>query len=169
MWSFSHLPGGLELFADSNSIPENQPTIFHPGLIATVQQSSLLLFCEPPSQQYHLSRNGEALRYNDSRITLHRLCQIPRKCPYEWLLACPTARETSVNSFPFLGEIYLVLHGYDCDHCNVGSLARFAISVLRQVTKNTVFRQYHFFGGFRIWFTRSACGCVPWCWHSFVH
>ena len=32
----------LECFADSSSTPWNPPTIFHPDLIATVQQKSLL-------------------------------------------------------------------------------------------------------------------------------
>ena len=33
----------LECFADSSNIPWNPPTIFHPDLIATVPQMSLLL------------------------------------------------------------------------------------------------------------------------------
>ena len=39
---FSHLPGGLERFADSSNIPYNQPTIFHPSRIATVKRTFLL-------------------------------------------------------------------------------------------------------------------------------
>ena len=38
----SRLQGGLEHFADGNGIPENQPTIFHPSLIVTTPQTSLL-------------------------------------------------------------------------------------------------------------------------------
>ena len=50
---FSHLPGGLGHFADSNSIPWNQPTIFHPDLIATILQTYLLSLCVLLSQQSH--------------------------------------------------------------------------------------------------------------------
>ena len=53
---FSRLPRGLEHFAESNSIPWKQPTIFHPGLIARVQQTLLHLFCVPLFQQYHSSQ-----------------------------------------------------------------------------------------------------------------
>ena len=56
----AHLPGSLEHFADNNSIPWNQPFIFHPSRIATVLQTSLPLFCAPLFQQYHLFQNGEA-------------------------------------------------------------------------------------------------------------
>ena len=75
---FSHLPGGLQHFADSNSIPLNQPTTFHPSPIATVQQTSLILLCVPLSQQYHSSH--EVLKFDDSMTSLHRICQIPMKC-----------------------------------------------------------------------------------------
>ena len=44
---FFRLAGGLEHFADSNSIPQSQPTIFHWSQIETEQQTSLLLFCVP--------------------------------------------------------------------------------------------------------------------------
>ena len=95
-----HLLGGLEHFACSNSIPYHQPTIFHPSLIATVQQTSLLLFCVPLFWQYHSSRIDEVSKFGDSMIIFHRICQIPMNCQCIWLSAFPTARETFVNSFP---------------------------------------------------------------------
>ena len=49
----SHLTGCLEHFADGNSIPQNQPTTFHQCQIATIQQTSLLLFCALLFLQYH--------------------------------------------------------------------------------------------------------------------
>ena len=74
---FSCLPGSLEHFADVHSIPQNQPTISHPSPIATVQQTSHLLFCVPLSQQYHSSRIDEVFRFDDFMITLQKICQIP--------------------------------------------------------------------------------------------
>ena len=63
---FSHLLGGLEHFADSNSIPWNPPTIHCPDLIATAQQTSLLLFCAPLNQQYHSSQIDEVSKFDES-------------------------------------------------------------------------------------------------------
>ena len=77
---FSHLPEEvLDIFADNNSVPQNQPTMFHPSLIATILQTSLLFFV-PLFQQHHSSRIDEVLAYNDSMIRLHRICQIPVRC-----------------------------------------------------------------------------------------
>ena len=45
---FSHLPGGLEHFADSNSIPYNQPNIFRPSLTATIRQSGRTFVSDTP-------------------------------------------------------------------------------------------------------------------------
>ena len=36
--------------------------------------------------------------YNDSRIPLHKHCQIPRNCQCKCLSAFPTARDPSVDS-----------------------------------------------------------------------
>ena len=47
----------LEYFADSCNTPRNPPTIFHPSLIATIQQTYLLSLCALLSQQHDLSRN----------------------------------------------------------------------------------------------------------------
>ena len=60
-----------------HSIPQNQPTISHPSPIATVQQTSHLIFCVPLSQQYLSSRINEVFRFDDSMITLHKICQMP--------------------------------------------------------------------------------------------
>ena len=58
---FSHLPGGLGHFAESNSIPQIQPTIFHPSLIATKQQTFLLSLCVPLFPHCHSSRIDEVV------------------------------------------------------------------------------------------------------------
>ena len=94
---FSHLPRGLEHFADGNSIPYNQSTIFHPDQIATVLQKSLPKFCAL-SQQCHLSRIDGVLRFDDSMKNLHWICQFPVDCQCTRLSAFPVARETSVSS-----------------------------------------------------------------------
>ena len=60
---FSHLPAGSGHFADNSSIPLDQPIIFHPRRIVTVQQMVLLLFCVPLPQQYHLSRIDGSLMF----------------------------------------------------------------------------------------------------------
>ena len=39
---FHHLPRGLGHFENNNSIPQNQPTIFRPSLMATILQTFLL-------------------------------------------------------------------------------------------------------------------------------
>ena len=78
----SHLPGGLGHFPDSNSIPWNQPTIFDPIPIATVQQTFLHLLGALLLQQYRSFRIGEVFRSTscDSMINLHRILQIPNNC-----------------------------------------------------------------------------------------
>ena len=96
----SHHTRDLLWFADSSNIPWNPRTIFHPDLIATIQQKSLLQLCVP-FQQSHLSLNGEVLTCNDSKIDLHRLCQIPRNCRCKWLLVSSSAPRTFVSSFLF--------------------------------------------------------------------
>ena len=72
---FSHLPGILEHFADINSLSENQPTIFHPSLIEKIQQTFLLSLCVPLFQPFHSSQIDGVLKYNDSMIGLHKMCQ----------------------------------------------------------------------------------------------
>ena len=69
-------------------------------------QKFLPKFCVQLSQQYHLSRNGEALMYNDSRKDLHRLCQIPRICQCKLLLVSWSAPRTSASSFVFLVKFW---------------------------------------------------------------
>ena len=97
---FSHLPRDLVHVADSNGIPWNQPTIFHPILIATLQQMFLLLLFVLLFPQFHSYRIDELLMFDESMIDLHRICQIPKNCQCKWLSAFQTARETFVNSFP---------------------------------------------------------------------
>ena len=53
--------------------------------------------------------------------------------------------------------------------CNLGLLAKVAVSVLREVSVNTVRTQYHFSHRLWSWFMRRARGCVPVFWNSFVH
>ena len=96
----SHLPGGLGHFADSNSIPQNQPTIFHEILIAAILLKIRLSFVARLFQQCHSFRIDEVLKC-DSMICLHRICQTPMNCQCKRLLPFPTAGEISVNSIPF--------------------------------------------------------------------
>ena len=97
---FPHLPRGLGHFADNNSTPENQPTTFHPSLIATIQRMLLLLLFVPLFQQCHSSRIDQVLKFGDSMINLHKICQISTYRLCKLLFAFLTARETFVNSFP---------------------------------------------------------------------
>ena len=77
---FSRLPRGLGLFADSNSIPWNQPTIFRPSRVATILLMFLLLFVVQLVQQFRLSQIDEVSKFGDSTIILHRICHTPKNC-----------------------------------------------------------------------------------------
>ena len=103
-WVSSHQTRDLECFANSSNIPWNPPTIFHPDLIATILQTSCLLFCVPLFQQYHSFLICVALTYNDSRIDLHKICQILGNCQCKWLLVSSSTLRTFVSSFPFPGK-----------------------------------------------------------------
>ena len=63
------------------------------------------------SQRPHLFLTGEVLTYNDSKMNLHKLCQILCKCQCKWLLVFTSAPRSFVSSFLF-PEVF-VLHGYD--------------------------------------------------------
>ena len=69
---FSHRPGGLGRFADSNSIPKNQTTIFHPILIVATLKC-LLSVVEWLSQRCHLSRMDEVSKCSDSMLDLQMI------------------------------------------------------------------------------------------------
>ena len=60
-------------------ITKNQPTMFHPSLIAT----SLPLFCALLFRQSHSSRIDGVWKYDDSMISLHWISQIPMNCQCE--------------------------------------------------------------------------------------
>ena len=70
------MPRGLGHFADSNSIPKDQPTISHPILIVAVLLKNILPLFVQLFQQCHLSRIDEVFRFDDSMTSLHRICQI---------------------------------------------------------------------------------------------
>ena len=74
---FSLLLGGLGRCAESNSVPWNQPTVFHPILIVAKLLKCLLSLIELLSQRCHLSRIDE-----------------------KKLFAIVTARRTFAKSFP---------------------------------------------------------------------
>ena len=114
----SHQTRDLVCFADSSNMPWNPPTIFHPDPIATVLQTYLLLLCALLTQQSHLFPIGELLTYNDSRIDIHKICQIPTTCQYKWLLLVGSKNFCKLCSVSW--EV-LVLHGYDCIHWVVKS------------------------------------------------
>ena len=48
-----------------------------PDCNSTAEVPSLIL---RTAQRYHLSRIDEVLRFDDSMIDLHKICQIPKKC-----------------------------------------------------------------------------------------
>ena len=96
--SFPVCPRGLGHFADSNSIPKNQPTIFHPIQIAAILLKYLLSLSERLCPRCHLSRIDEVLRFADSRKDFHKMFQTPMNCQFQFFFA--TARGTFVNSFP---------------------------------------------------------------------
>ena len=50
---FSHLIGSLGYFADSNSIPWNQPTTFHPILLVAILLKYILSLVVRLFQQCH--------------------------------------------------------------------------------------------------------------------
>ena len=79
-----------------------------------LQQCSRSLFFNrvPLLQQYHLSVNGEVCTYNDSKINVHKLCQIQGNCHCKWLLVSTSAPRTFVSSSSVSWEV-LVLHGWD--------------------------------------------------------
>ena len=77
-YGVSHQNFCLEYFASNSSIQWNPPTNFHPNLIATISQMSLLQFCVLLSQQSHLFLNGEVLMCNDSTRDHRRHCQISK-------------------------------------------------------------------------------------------
>ena len=57
---------------------------------------------ELPILQYHVFRNDEALVLTDSKIHLHRLCQIPVDYQNTRLPDWVSDRETFVTSFPVI-------------------------------------------------------------------
>ena len=75
-----HQTRDLECFADSCSNPWNLPTIRYPDLTAIAPPMSLLSLYALLFLQSHLFLICVALTYNDSRIILHRICQILRNC-----------------------------------------------------------------------------------------
>ena len=84
-----------------SKIPVTLRGIRPPSFIQTWLQQYSRSPCVTLSQQYHLFLNGELWTYNDSRINLHRLCQILRNCLCEWLLVSSSAPRTFVSSFLF--------------------------------------------------------------------
>ena len=75
-----------ECFADSNNIPWNPPTIFHPDLIATILQMSLPSFCALLSQESQSFPVCAVLTYNDSRLILHSVMTFWFPCRLQELL-----------------------------------------------------------------------------------
>ena len=55
------------------------------------------------------------LTYNDSRISLHKLWQIPWKCQCKWLLRFLVGPKNICKLFSVSREVF-VLHGYDWIH-----------------------------------------------------
>ena len=96
---FSHLPGSLQHFTNSRSIPLNQPTTFRPSQITTVQQTYLLLLIGRLFQRCHLSRIDEVLTCGDSMTKPHMLSQIPSSCTFSQLLVLATVPKSLISFF----------------------------------------------------------------------
>ena len=73
---FCRLPGGLGHFADSNSIPQNQPTIFHRILIVQYCWGSFLILRTALSAVPFVSDRW-VWEFDDSMIDIHKICQTP--------------------------------------------------------------------------------------------
>ena len=80
---FSHQTSDLECVAGSSNTVWNPPTIFRPGLTATVQQRFPPLSCVQLSQESLLFLNDDVLTSNDSKTILHGLYRIQRNCQYK--------------------------------------------------------------------------------------
>ena len=77
---FSRPLRGLGHFADSNGIPWNQTLISHAILTAAIQPKFLLSLFVLLSQQCHSSQIDEVSKFDDSKLSLHRIFQIPKSC-----------------------------------------------------------------------------------------
>ena len=77
---------------------------FHPSLIATILQAYLLSLCVLLFQQSHLFLICVVSTYHDSRINLHKPCQIPRNCQCKWRWASYSAPRTSFGSYGLHGS-----------------------------------------------------------------
>ena len=77
----SHLPGSLGHFADSNSIPQNLTTTYHPIVIAMIPMKYRLSLFVRLCQQCHVSRIDEVLKFDDSMVDIHEILQTPMTCP----------------------------------------------------------------------------------------
>ena len=73
----SHLAGGLEHFAESSTIPQNQ-SIFHPILIAAILLTYLLSLVLWLFEHCQPSRIDDVSKYDDSMISLHKIYEIPK-------------------------------------------------------------------------------------------
>ena len=85
---------------------KRSPTIFHPGLNATMPQMSLLSLCALLSQQFHLFPICAVLTNNDSRKGLHNIFQVQGNCQCKRLLVSWSAPKTFGSSFLFLEKFW---------------------------------------------------------------
>ena len=110
------------------------------------------------------------LTYNDSRLILHRLCQIPTNCQCKWLLVSWSANKSFCKLFCVSWEVF-VLHGLACVHwvaqsCTTTAyrwLSRFTFLtedlVIRSWLITKMFRSGHDCTGASS--ARSPCDCHP--------
>ena len=98
------MPGGLGHLTDSNSIPQNLTTTSHLIQIAIIL---LMFFLSHVVQvvlqfvlQSHLFLIDEALKFDDSMISLHWICQILMNCLCKLLLFFLTVQEIFVGFSP---------------------------------------------------------------------
>ena len=112
------------------------PTVFHPDLNATVQQTFLLLHCLPLSQQSHLFLICVVLTYNDSMIVSR----------FIFLVEDFVISRYQVTKL-FCSRYWFAISSSARGPCDLGDLA---ISIFREVSKNTVLLGCHFCRPFRI-------------------
>ena len=156
----SHQARDPECFADGYHIAWNLPTIFHPDLIATIQQTYLLAFCALLSQQYQLflicvvellqAPFGFLRSFCFARIRLEQLCSqvlhhdcmsmiVSRFTPFtdNIVIGCNQINKNFCTRFDSTNT------SSARSPCDFGPLADLAISVFREVGINTVLSQIH--------------------------
>ena len=94
----SHQTIDLESFADSSNIPWNPPTIVRQHHTDRKQMGLLREQCVEWKKGHLRCCCNQVRPMNDSKIILHRVCQIRRNFKCKWLLVSSSAPRTSLGS-----------------------------------------------------------------------